>query len=287
MKRKSGLQFVFFACFAALLFDGGCVSMVESAGRRLDGSASADKIITVYRAEKKKGAVRDMEIREVQNKAGLRSIIIMLDQYPSIKLRGSFPGDNGEFFLTSLDYLAGSFHGWNEFRLDLFGTGSLILNNNAAVFLVPGTVEKVQISSGRIRSYDTRITGNDALGKLRDRQERINALAEWMEKREGAPKGLDRDDFEDYWKPVLFPEMVSKKKQPEEWKQENDQFNKAENIRWNTGYSERIFPEMLRDVRNSGTMLRDWEEALPWIYIEYEWERIMELLKQEITLFKR
>jgi hypothetical protein len=43
---------------------------------------------------------------------------------------------------------------------------------------------------------------------------------------------------------------------------------------------------MLREIRNSGTMLRDWEEALPWIFIECKWEKIMELLSRETILRK-
>jgi len=277
---------VFVIWLVTLVFGGSCVSMVEKAGRTLDGSAFVDKKITVYRARVKKGAAADMKITEVQNKAGIRSIIITINQFPSIKLRGSYPDEKGEFYFTSLDYLAGSYHGWNEYRFDLFGTGSLKLGETTAILAVPEKIEKVQISSGRIRRYDSRITGNDALARLSDRQERISALVEWMEQQEDAPKGLDQKAFEKYWKPVLFPEMVSKKKRPAAWKQENDQWARAEDIRWNTSYTERVFPEMLFEIRNSGTMLRDWEEALPWIYIEYEWDRIMGLLAQEITCAK-
>jgi len=285
MKGMRNKILFLFVCFVALLFDGSCTSLAEKAGRRLDGSASANKKIAVYREEKKGGA--GIELWEVQNKSGLRSIIIALDQFPSIKLRSSPPDENGKIYFSSLEYLAGSFHGWNEYRQDLLGNGNLRLSGNTAVFQVSGKIEKVQISSGRIRHYDTRITGNEALTKLRDRDERIAALAAWMKQRENAPKAISRDDFEDYWKPVLFPEMAKKKKQPENWKQENDRWVKAEDIRWNTGYTERVFPEALREIRNSGTMLRDWEEVLPWIYLEYEWDRIVEQLAQEVTLQKK
>gem|GEM_PF-754972 len=287
MKRPGNLKDVIPLCFAVLLFAGSCVSMVEKAGKTLDGSAADEMRVAVYRTEQKKGAAAGMELWEVQNKAGLRSVIIFLNEYPSIKLRGSFPNESGEFYLTSLEYIAGNYHGWNEYRMDLFGAGSLVITGNTAVLAVSGKIETVQISSGRIQQYDTRLTGNEALARLRDRQERISALTEWMKQLENAPKGLAQDAFESYWKPVFFPELVSKKKQPTGWKQEGDQWIWADSIRWNKSYTERVFPQLLREIRNTGTILRDWEEALPWIYIDYEWETILGLLAQEITLQKK
>ena len=96
-----------------------------------------------------------------------------------------------------------------------------------------------------------------------------------------APKAQSLGEFNNYWKPLLFPEMVSKKRKPDEFIQDGDEFKKAEDIRWNTGYTKRILPEELWPIRDSGTLLRDWEEALSWIYLEYEWENIMELLSKK------
>jgi hypothetical protein len=180
----------------------------------------------------------------------------------------------------SLDYLGGSPHGWNEYRLDLAAEGRLVLGETSAEVSIPDELIGVELSSGRIRRFDTRITGNEALVSLSNRRERILALTEWMP----APHDLSRDDFEKYWKPVLFPELVSKKKRPEGWLQEGDKRVSAEDIRWNIGYTERTFPEELWGIRNSGTMLREWEEAFEGIYVEYAWNRIMELLARETVL---
>jgi hypothetical protein len=303
--RKSLLWFI--VCVLAPLSFTGCVSLMEKTGKALDGSAFAEKKVAVYRTA-------GMELQEVQNKAGERSFFIVLRQFPAIKIRGSAPNEEGEFYLTSLDYLGGNTHGWNEYRLDLSGYGKLALNETTAVFSVSDEIEAVQISAGRIRRYDTRITGNDALTNLRNRRERIVALTEWMnapseevelsEEAEPAEedglsedgggrketakkettKSVDRVYFELHWKPLLFPELVSKKKRPGNWQQEGDKWVRAEDIRWNASYTERTFPEELRVIRDSGTMLRDWEEALEWIYMEYEWGRITALLAQETVL---
>jgi len=124
-------------------------------------------------------------------------------------------------------------------------------------------IEHIQITSGRIRRYDTRITGDDALKSLRNQTIK------------------DIDDFENFWKPVLFPELVSKKKRPDGWLMEGDIFEKNEDIFWNTGYTWRVFLEDLHPVRNSGTLLRDWEETLSWLYLSYEWENTKDILSQK------
>lgn len=276
---------VFFAV-AVSVACAGCVSLVEKTGQALDGTAFAEKNTAVYRAAKKEGAAADMEIRAVRNKAGEHSVIITLGEFPVMKLRGSMPDPAGGFYLTSLDYLGGSVSGWNEYRLEISGSGKLILGESTASLSIAELIEAVQISGGKIHRYDTRITGSDALANLRNRRDRILALVEWMQEREDVPAEPDRKTFEQYWKPVLFPEMVSKKKRPAGWEQEGDLRVKAEDIHWNTGYTGRLFPEQLSAVRNSGTLLRDWEEALEWIYLEHEWERIAALLSGEIALHK-
>ena len=262
-----------------------CVSMVEKTGQILDGSAFAEKQTAVYRAVYNNNGA--MEIRKMRNKAGEYSVVITLQQFPAMKIRGTMPDDNGEFHLIALDYRGGNVHGWNEYRLDLAGSGNLVSGETTAKLSVSDEVHAIGISSGRIRRYDTRITGTEALSSLRNRHDRILALAKWMNSRENPPTLNNADAFEKYWKPVLFPEMVSKKKRPADWRQENDQRVRAEDIRWNTGYTERVFPEALWAIRNSGTLLRDWEEALEWIYIEYEWNRIQELLTRETILDRK
>jgi len=268
-----------------LLF-GGCVSVMEKAGRKIDGSASAEKKVSVYRANKKDGAAEDMAVTVIKNKAGEQSVLIAMDKYPMMRLRGSLPDENGAFYLISLEYLSGSYSGWNEYSMDLLGTGSLSLGETC-VLEIKDDIEHIQITSGRIKRYDTRITGAQALTSLRNRNERIIATTAWMASLNAPEKNSinDIDSFENFWKPILFPEMVSKKKRPDGWQKEGDIFTEAEDIRWNTGYTKRTFLDELQPVRNSGTMLRDWEETLSWIYLYYEWENIKEILSQK-TIFK-
>ena len=262
----------------------GCISLMEKTGQALDGSASKFKTISVYSTSGKNQKQKPgINISVVENKNNEKSILITIEEFPMMKIRGSVPDENGSFFLTELEFLAGSTFGWNEYTLELIGIGKLKLEDTAILRIEE--IESVQIIKGRIQRYDTRLTGNEALSALRNRRERVLALTSWMASL-NLVKGQTVEQFEEYWQPILLPETVSKKKRPNDWKQNDDKFKTAESIRWNTGYTERKFPEELRPIRNSGTLLRDWEESLYWIYMEYEWENIVELLSKEYILTK-
>jgi hypothetical protein len=265
-----------------ILIYSGCTSIVEKTGRLLDGSASADKIIIAYYDR-----ASDLTVSKVQNKEGEESVIIEFSNFPMMKLRGSAPDDSGNFHLAKLEYLGGNIQGWNEYSMDILGEGTLIWGDNSSMtdseFELKTKIEKVEISSARIHRYDTRITGNEAITALRNRRQRIDAVVEWMNSLE-EPKGMTIKDFENHWKPLFFPELARERNRPEGWRQDSDIYVRAEDIRWNTGYTQRFFSEELIPVRNSGTLLRDWEEALPWLYMEYEWYRIERLVSQKIYL---
>jgi len=269
------IKLIFVLCL--VFYFPGCISIVERTGQALDGSA--EKPIRSYRGYSSDGSPLDIELLVTRNRDSQQSIIFTFKNLPMIKLRATIPGNDGIFHFTSLDYLAGNTHGWNEFSLQLMGSGRIILGSSVTSELeITEEIEFIQITHGRIHRYDTRITGDEALTALRNRNDRINALVEWMAQIDEAPTGQTLNEFSSYWKPILFPEMVTSRKRPSNWRQSGDQFQRAEDIRWNTGYTERVFSQELWPIRNSGTMLRDWEEALSWVYLKYEWESMIELI---------
>ena len=267
----------------------GCLSLMEEAGRVIDGTVFKEKTITAFRSGLQDDSQNEIEIAVMENRENEKSIIISIKNYPMLKLRGSYPDISGFFQFTSLEYLAGSTHGWNEFSLQVLGTGRVFLGDiktqQLASLELIGEIEFASIESARIHRYDTRIKGDEALISLRARYDRITSLSEWM-------LSLNRQkdqvvkDFEKSWKPFLFPEIVTRNNRPENWRDEGDVFFSAEDINWNTSYTERVFPEELVSVRNFGTLLRDWEEALSWIYMFYEWDNIISILSNQSILTK-
>ena len=114
-----------------------------------------------------------------------------------IKFRGTYPGEDGLFFINSIEYLAGNTFGWNEFTLDTIGTGNFSLNDG---ILIIEDIEFVQISKGRIHRYDTRIIGDEALSALRNRYERIYALTDWMIAAKSESEMTQRQSIKDFEK---------------------------------------------------------------------------------------
>jgi hypothetical protein len=286
LRQPPGPFPAFFRLFPALLLGSfllpGCVSLVDKAGRVLDGSAFEEKTLAVYRAgpegeNRKKGPVT--ELRLLKGKDGTEYLEFIPGAFPYLRLRGSAPDGEGNFYLLSLRFLSAHVSGWNEFTLDLSGTGQFIPGEGR--FRLRAPPEPVQIRAGNIGQKDERISGDRALVALRNRYERILALTEWM-RSQGAPLFEDARAFENYWKPLLLPELVPGKKRPPDWKTGDTRWVRAEDVRWNTQYTRAFFPESLWALRDSGALLRDWAEALPWIYFEYEREEFLESMQREM-----
>jgi hypothetical protein len=289
--RAACTSLLFPVFFLAGFLLSGCVSLTNMAGRVLDGSAFEGKTLAIYRAGPEGGAEPgrkkgpETEIRLLEGKDGREYLEIYPGAFPHLYLRGSAPDGEGNFYLGSLRFLSSHVSGWNEFTLDLAGTGRFVSQNSTARFVLLPPIEPVQISEGKIRLNSEGISGDRALNALRNRHERILALTEWM--RAGDPPLFsDIRAFESYWKPRLLPELVSPKKRLPPWDAGSAVWARAGDVRWNTQYTGTLFPESLWEFRNSGALLRDWEEALPWIYFEYEREHLMESLQGELIFFK-
>jgi hypothetical protein len=275
---------------SAILLTAGesCASIAETGGRILDGSFFSEKKLASYREKPGEGICFD----RVRRKNGQEFIAIRLDSMPNLRINGTLPDGNGDFYLTSLDFLSPNVTGWNEFSMELSGNGSFACGGASqpgAVLQLKGPVETLDINRGKIRRGDSHITGVQAITALHNRRERITVIVQWMKEQPGLPDFTDQDEFENYWKPILFPEIVKEKLRPTAWtttysSMEQDSWIFGEDIKWNSVYTEAVFSEALRPVRNSGTLLRDWEEASAWIYFEFEWERIVESLSEKIEL---
>jgi hypothetical protein len=280
MELLTGMRKKTIALLLVLL--AGCNTIVEKGGRIVDGSAFAEKTLARYQTPETEKKKPKAELTETISREGESHIVLSLEEFPAVKIRGSAPRETGDFFFTSVEYLGGSYTGWNEFTLDLSGVGRFVKDENGGTLSIAGPLEPVQISAGKILRNGTRFTGDEALTSLRNRRERILALSEWM--RDEGPSPAGRKEFEAYWKPILLPELVSRKKRPAAFNTENVRWVRAEDVRWNASYTETLFPEDLRILRDSGALLRDWEEALEWIYFEYRWDEIVRYLSAGINM---
>jgi hypothetical protein len=257
-----------------------CVSnWVELAGQALDGTAFTEKTIAQYQNES------GFELRRIQNRAGQASLVITTTDFPGVQIRTSDPDASGQFSLSSLSFICASTSGWNEFTEDISGTG-VFKDGVVAMVRLTSPVEPVQISAGKILHNNNRLIGEDAVKSLTNRYDRVIALTTWMKEQSDIPLFKNQQEFEAYWKAMLLPELVSAKKRPLLWSEENAVWERTEDISWNTSYTEVLLPEDLRVLRNSGALLRDWEEALSWIYLQYRWHDLIETISKEYNLTK-
>jgi hypothetical protein len=293
---------LFFFSILIFLFTAGCSTVMQKTGEFVDGSVFAEKKAAAYRTGGKKQRREEMPgigsgtgilVEQVRRKNGEEFIALGFEALPTLRLLGSSPDAEGNFSLDSLELFCPNLSGWNEFSREISGTGVFYVgpDGKTAVLRLNGEAETLDITSGRIRRKSARITGDQAVTLLRNRQERVSVLAEWMHEAGGGPNGpnqggfANQEEFEEYWEPILFPEVVKAEKRPPEWTGERAGPRVwGGDVRWNTAYTDAIFPEELRPVRNSGTLLRDWEEAAAWVFLQYEWDRIITSLEQKIEL---
>ena len=269
----------FLLSFSLVLLLAGCTSLVQKGGEVLEGSVFAAKKTALYSSGGKEKEVK-IELKEMRSKDGDSFIEITNSQWPGLALRGSRPGADGGFHLLEARFLSSHVFGWNELNYELLGSGNFLSKRESGgVLHIDEGPERVQISSGKIRLKNSRLTGNAALIPLKNRRERLLALTGWMDEwqlNNGNPTHFDtQDKFKEYWKPLLFPELVSAKKRPQNYSASGAEWRRTDGVKWNLSYTQNLFPEALWEFRNSGAMYRDWEEALPWIFMEYSWNSII------------
>lgn len=258
----------------------GCMSLAETGGRILDGSFFAEKTLETYTSE---GFV----LSRYRARSGREGMILVPGRTPALKLYLEFDEnpDSPRLYPAFCRFLGANLSGWNEWTADLSGTGSFGHSGSDAVLTLSG-LEMAELTEGRIRRGDARFSGSEALESLKNRKERIDALVFWMKEFAGAAVFQNQKEFEAFWKPVLLPELIQKKKRPVDYFEKNAEWTWAEEIKWNKTYSMK-FPEDIAALRNAGALLRDWEEALSWLFLSYQWDAMIQELGKEVRFVKK
>jgi hypothetical protein len=185
---------------------------------------------------------------------------------------------------TGLDWFNNWINGWTDahFVMD----GELELKRNADTtgkkpswhLLVHRTPTIDVPDRAKIRYYDQYLTGDSALTRFGNRWDRIQAATTavtqhfgqlWFSYTLPSHKlwGTKPPSFKDSIGPWLFPEVYGYSTPPPakhsvQW---------GEDIPWNTDYSAAAFAGNLRPVRDSGTLLRDFEESPEVWRLCYVW----------------
>lgn len=169
--------------------------------------------------------------------------------------------------------------GWTE--ADIAATGTLVARERNKGWTV-STVEPFApeyTESARIRYQDTRLTADKCVALFDRRINRIRAATHFLNERfdgRSFPE-FDRGGAESAFSaaagPVLFPEIYGYPEGTVKSQKSGETRKRGEGIVWDAGYSASEIPENLREVRDTGTLYRDWEETSLLFYYIYELEK--------------
>jgi hypothetical protein len=184
---------------------------------------------------------------------------------------------------TGLDWFNNWTNGWTRAHFVMDGELELQRNADATVknpswHLVVHRTPTIDVPDrAKIRYYDQYLTGDTALTRFGNRWDRIQAATTAITQHFGqlwfaytVPSrklwGSRPATFQESVRCWLFPEVYGyaapPSKHPVHW---------GEDVPWNTDYSAATFAENLRPVRDSGTLLRDFEESPELWRLCYVW----------------
>ena len=246
------------ACGACAAVNG----VVERGGRLIEGSQREFKSASHWRHL----GENSVELRlGTDRTTGARGILFMTAALPWLRFYGTEPDAQGLFYLTKVHFLAGNYGGWQEYDADAAGRGRLrLFDENYGAFTLLDTVERGEIRGGKIRRESVRLLDTRARDALRARDERIAYLTGWMrEYAAGFGAAFQKQDaFEAWWRPKLLPKNASERRAAPR------------------------LPELLQEGRAADALEADWYEASTWIYIDYDWNKIMDILRKEYIVTK-
>lgn len=171
-------------------------------------------------------------------------------------------------------------NGWTEVKFAARGQLK-IKKNNSKTYEIISPMEIEFPIMAKLRIKDSVLIEDQALKQFENRMDRITAAVEMLQD-ENNPyelknKFIDYSEFEETIGSILFPEKYKYSRPFLQYanfkrnKENKEMYNFGDGIYWNTSYTEDVFPEFMWDVRNSGTLYKDWEENMDFFFYLYNW----------------
>ena len=214
---------------------------------------------------------RGLTVELMPPETGSESVRIRGDSIEGATFTGSarLTADGRILSLTAMRWFSNWANGWTEAHLPV--TGELLLSPHGrewslSVVQPPRLGDPVAAS---IRYFDDYLSGERGREEFAHRWDRILAVVSVLKQRlqerwfeyTAAPWQPGRPSqamsFEEAARKFLFPELYGYADPPPR----DSRSVRSESISWNVDYTAANFPENLHAVRNSGTMLRDFEEC--------------------------
>lgn len=255
------------ACFLALLFLASCAGNPGTIYR-----ASLDSTRTGVRLE-----IQDWGDSETVTLTSpfLGSGVKILGTLEPVQEDGS-----RKIALDSLQVFQNWAQGWTQGEWALTGEARLLKAGDSWSLEVREAPEILEVRTAALRYKDRFLRDDQAQKYLRDRWERIKAGAQlvsgkWYRSPRGEwnwlPPGWTAQ-FEELAGKVLFPELYGPEGSPLNGKEKSD----GEGLSWDKEYTAGTFPPELHEIRNTGTLYRDWEEGLGLWFLAAQWKPFWE-----------
>lgn len=166
--------------------------------------------------------------------------------------------------------------GWTEAEIAAGGTVTLKADESAKTgyrVITVSAIEVLDSPKARIRYRDELLSTADATTLFNRRLGRIIAAVQYLRKEH--PDARTYSTFSSYARHFYFPEVFGYRDGADESEKTEANRSFGEGISWDTAYTNERIPEELREIRNTGTLFRDWEESAELFYFMY----ILETLK--------
>lgn len=179
--------------------------------------------------------------------------------------------DNLRVYVTKVRFFTNWPNGWTEGVYEASGMYLLSDDDENARIRLQDEFTLWDIVTGEIRYFDTYYRGDDGFSKVKHRIDRMTEISRYLQEEKEFPRYYREDVFLTDVGEFLFPEATG-----------TDTGTGGENetalgagIFWDKSYSEKILPEQYVELRNSGTLYRDFEEAPGLFFTIYNLDYVM------------
>lgn len=280
------------------------VVLIISGCSTLEAKYDSETAYEIFKDSKKTESILKVKIDKKGNKFGeLSSKLIS----PAVIIGEVIEDQTGDinFIINSIKYLSNWPNGWTQGESE--ASGIIIFNKEDKGWGVniKEDFEIWEATKGEIRYYDEYYRKESGLKKVNNRMKRINAVIEFLKKQEFVelPEFFGHVKFNSAYgkslkntiRPFLFPETMGidklKRKNlfPVDYNipimQKGDLIFKS-GIFWRKSYTDSFFPDYLRELRNSGTLWRDYEEAIHLFYMLYNMDYYFKNVLQDASFIK-
>ncbi|MBN2545159.1 MAG: hypothetical protein JXB50_05130 [Spirochaetes bacterium] len=190
------------------------------------------------------------------------------------------------FTIKKIKFMTSWFNGYTEGECS--AAGQIIFKNRENYFesQVTGEFAILDVLKGKIRYDIYYYKGKEGTIRFKNRLDRIQATVDFLKTKRLKPfyknarnKPGDEGSFKKDTQALLFPELFGFKYlenknlldnsfDPVCLEQKTDRFLSDEMI-WRKSYTDQIFPEYLQEIRNTGSMYKDYEESLDIFFVLY------------------